>query len=253
MAMALGVTEITATEMGNACLRITGSAQYELRAFLLNGRRGGAHDSRKRAWRTYEKRQIACQTAVSCGNAAVRRPALARLYPVEDCVGAEAAPSVRTEIGIVLGASLWGDEPSPGLRERLNKALELFKEGRFDYIIVSGGLDRPDANFTEAEGMANYLIDHGVSEDRIVLEGESTSTLENLRFSQRMMKERGWTSATIVTHDFHGMRALEIAQALRYEQPQIVTVSSEVLSPLWSRGRESLAYTKWKWDELWIP
>lgn len=165
----------------------------------------------------------------------------------------EAAPSVRTEIGIVLGASLWGDEPSPGLRERLNKALELYKEGRFDYIIVSGGLDRPDANFSEAEGMAKYLIDHGVSEDRVVLEGESTSTLENLRFSQRMMKERGWASATIVTHDFHGMRALEIAQALRYEQPQIVTVSSEVLSPLWHRGRESLAYTKWKWDELWIP
>lgn len=160
---------------------------------------------------------------------------------------------VRTDIGIVLGASLWGDEPSPGLRERLNKALEPVQGGAFRLYYRVRRLDRPDANFTEAEGMAHYLIDHGVSEDRIVLEGESTSTLENLRFSQRMMQERGWTSATIVTHDFHGMRALEIAQALHYDHPQVVTVNSEVLSPLWYRSRESLAYTKWKWDELWIP
>lgn len=160
--------------------------------------------------------------------------------------------SKPTEVGIVLGASLWRDKPSPALQERLDLSLELYEQGKFEYFIVTGGKDRPNAQLSEAEGMANYLIEHGVEPSRIEMEKHATSTLENLKFSQDIMKEKGWKSATIMTHDFHGARAYEIADALGYEQPELKTTGSKVLFLPWHRTRESLAYTKWKWDELWL-
>jgi vancomycin permeability regulator SanA len=59
----------------------------------------------------------------------------------------------KADIGIVLGAALWNDVPSPALRERLNAAYELHKEGYFSKIIVSGGMDHNGSTIPEAEGM----------------------------------------------------------------------------------------------------
>ncbi|MDK8179745.1 YdcF family protein [Paenibacillus sp. UMB4589-SE434] len=157
-----------------------------------------------------------------------------------------------SDVGIVLGASLWGDEPSPGLKERLNLVVKLYNEGRFKQIIVTGGKDTPTATYTEAEGSKRYLIAHGIPESVIWLENSSTSTLENLKFAQPIVREHQWSSVTIVTHDFHGNRAYEIADKLGYEQLHVETVASKVLSTFYHFGRETLAYTKWKWDELWL-
>ena len=107
-----------------------------------------------------------------------------------------------------MSASSWcfhvGDQPSPGLRERLEHALVEYHAGRFDTFIVSGGLDKPGYPFTEAEGMRNFLVDAGVPEEQIFLENEATSTYENLLFSQAIMEEHGWKTAIIITHDYHG-------------------------------------------------
>lgn len=152
------------------------------------------------------------------------------------------------DVGIVLGASLWGDEPSPGLAERLDKALELYNAGSFRYFIVTGGLDSPQHRLTEAEGMQRYLVEHGVEASRIFLENEATSTYENLLFSQKIMTDEGLTSSIIITHDFHGMRSLEIAEFLDYEAPAVSLAESVVMPFLPSQIRETLAYTKWKLD-----
>ncbi|WP_232275540.1 YdcF family protein [Paenibacillus sp. 481] len=160
--------------------------------------------------------------------------------------------TTHADVGIVLGASLWGDEPSPGLKERLDYTLQLYESGRFKNIIVTGGLDTPQSRLSEAEGMAAYLIKKGIPEDRIWLEKKSTSTLENLKFSQPFLEQQGWSSATIVTHDFHATRAYEIATSLGYAHPTVESTESRVLSTVWHFSRESLAYTKWKWDQLWL-
>lgn len=54
-----------------------------------------------------------------------------------------------------------GAEPSPGLKERLEEALRLYRNGTVQRLIVSGGLDKPDFPYTEAEGMQRYLVDRG--------------------------------------------------------------------------------------------
>ncbi|WP_028546684.1 YdcF family protein [Paenibacillus taiwanensis] len=164
----------------------------------------------------------------------------------------DGTPLATSDVGIVLGASLWGDEPSPGLKERLDLMVKLYNEGRFKQVIVTGGKDTPTATYTEAEGSKRYLIAHGIPESVIWLENSSTSTLENLQFAQPIVREHQWSSVTIVTHNFHGNRAYEIAAKLGYEQLHVETVASKVLSTVYHFGRETLAYTKWKWDELWL-
>ncbi|OPA74695.1 hypothetical protein BVG16_23340 [Paenibacillus selenitireducens] len=158
----------------------------------------------------------------------------------------------HSDVGIVLGAVLWDNRPSPALKERLDHALQLYQDGKFDQFIVSGGLDHPKLRLTEAEGMANYLIEKGVPKDRILLENHATSTYENLLYSQEMMSEKGYSSAVIITHNYHGARSLEIAKFIGYKDPVISTTDSKVLRMAWHQMRESLAYTKWKLDQILI-
>lgn len=156
----------------------------------------------------------------------------------------------KVDVGIVLGASLWGDIPSPGLQERLDHALMLYEKGAFTYFIVSGGLDSSEHRYTEAEGMQQYLVRQGVDPRYILLENEATSTYENLLFSKRIMTEHGYQSSIIITHDFHGMRSLEIATFLDYDKPMISLAESVVMPFLPSQIRETLAYSKWKMDQV---
>lgn len=175
---------------------------------------------------------------------------LAQIGSVERNPAANSALSEPADVGIVLGAALWGDEPSPGLRERLEQSLKDFEAGRFQLFLLTGGLDTATSNYTEAEGMANYLEQHGVPRDKMLLENKATSTYENLKLSQDMMKERGLTSALIVTHTYHGNRALEIARALDYVEPRLSLTETRVLKPIPNTIREILAYTKWKLDQI---
>lgn len=158
----------------------------------------------------------------------------------------------KADVGIVLGAALWDGEPSPALRERLDHALELYREGWFDAFILTGGYDYVGAKLTEAEGMRNYLVERGVPEEDILLENAARSTYENLVFSQNIMASRGWSKAVIITHTYHGARALDIARFLGYEDPVVSVTDSKVMNMAWHMARETLAYTKWQADKLLI-
>lgn len=156
----------------------------------------------------------------------------------------------HADVGIVLGASLWNDRPSPGLRERLDLALTLYEAGVYSRIIVTGGLDAGGATITEAEGMRNYLVENGVPADVIKLEDASRSTYENLKYAQRIMDEENWRTAVIVTHRYHGARAADIAAALGYEQVQVGAADTKVMNLAYHQARETLAFVKWQWTKL---
>lgn len=157
------------------------------------------------------------------------------------------------DVAIVLGARLWDNKPSPALKERLDAAYEGYESGEYPVLIVSGGLDSPQMRLTEAEGMAEYLIERGVPKEDIWLENEATSTYENLLLSRRIMEERSVRTAAIVTHKFHGARAQDIAEFLHYDDPQFVLADTEALNVWQTRGREMLAFTKWLFDKSRLP
>ncbi len=151
----------------------------------------------------------------------------------------------KSDVGIVLGAALWNDYPSPALQERLDAAYDLYNRGYYSKIIVSGGMDHNGSTIPEAEGMKHYLMAKGTSADHIFIEDQSRSTYENLLFSKRIMEVYDWNSSIVVTHEYHGARAWDIACFLEFNRSSIYTIKSKVLSMPWHKARETLAFTKW--------
>ena len=116
---------------------------------------------------------------------------------------------------VVLGCGVRGDRVSVGLARRLDKALDYYKGNANVLIVVSGGQGAQET-ITEAEAMRRYLVDFGVPDAQIIKEEKATSTLENLRFSDEILRERfpNGYSAALVTSSFHVYRAERIAQKL---------------------------------------
>jgi uncharacterized SAM-binding protein YcdF (DUF218 family) len=112
---------------------------------------------------------------------------------------------------IVLGCQLWGYNPSPSLKNRLDQSLKVYNEGLAPYIIVSGG-QGPDEPMTEASAMKKYLVDKGIDPEVILLEENSFNTYQNIKYSKEIMDQRGFESAIIISNDFHISRSLMIAK-----------------------------------------
>lgn len=134
-------------------------------------------------------------------------------------------PIPRTvDFVVVLGAGLMGGlRVSPLLASRLERARTVYASldpQRPDatggpLLIVSGGKGS-DERLSEAEAMANYLVDRGFPADRILKEDQSRNTEENLLYSGALMRERcpdGYR-CVVVTNDFHSYRAALIARDL---------------------------------------
>lgn len=115
---------------------------------------------------------------------------------------------------IILGCQVKGTKPSLMLTERLNAAKTYMDEHKEVICILSGGKGE-DEGISEALCMYNYLIEHGVDENRLIMEDRSTSTRENLKFSMDIINERGLQKdVAIVTNEFHEYRAFKIAEKL---------------------------------------
>ena len=110
---------------------------------------------------------------------------------------------------IVLGAQVHADKPSVVLKYRLDEAILYLNENPETVCIVAGGQGKNEP-YSEAYGMAQYLMQNGIDKDRILLEDQSKTTEENLRFSRKFLPENA--EVGIITNDFHMFRALQIAQ-----------------------------------------
>jgi uncharacterized SAM-binding protein YcdF (DUF218 family) len=127
-------------------------------------------------------------------------------------VGYLAQPLASDTI-IVLGAKLIGQEPSIILRLRLDEAIKLYREGYASTIIVSGAQGE-DEEVSEAASMKNYLINHGISAEHILVEDKSFNTYQNLTNSHKIMQENNLKTAIIVSNASHIRRSLIVAQNL---------------------------------------
>lgn len=125
---------------------------------------------------------------------------------------------------IVLGAQIRGTVVTNSLERRLVKTMEYLDENPRTIVIVSGGQGKEE-DISEAEAMMLYLKDHGIDENRILMESESTSTEENLRFSARLIAEQS-EPVGIVTNNFHMYRALRTAKKLGYGSVEGISASS---------------------------
>lgn len=151
------------------------------------------------------------------------------------------------QIMIVLGCKLedWG--PSWMLQDRLDKALDYLQDHPDVTVVVSGGQgdNEPD---TEAQGMADYLAEHGVSRENIILETMSHNTWQNLSYSAEHLEEAGYDikdGAIIVSNGFHLTRAKMLAGRVGFENVSVLAApSSHTPSRLKMYIREPIALVK---------
>ena len=75
---------------------------------------------------------------------------------------------------LVLGAGLRNGKPSPILKDRLDTAIKLYKDGVSKRIIVSG--DHGKKYYDEVNVMKDYLIDNGIDSNNIFMDHAGFST-----------------------------------------------------------------------------
>ena len=116
---------------------------------------------------------------------------------------------------VVLGAGVYGEEPSITLTHRLEGAVRYLNANPEAKAVVSGGQGEGE-DISEAECMRRYLIAHGIAADRILMEDRSTSTRENLAFSKAVIEEHGGDASriAIVSSRYHLYRARRTAATL---------------------------------------
>lgn len=122
---------------------------------------------------------------------------------------------------VVLGCGLARNRVTPLLASRLRRALRVYlaetTAGRAPLLVTSGGKGS-DETLSEADAMATYLVRAGVADGSIVRERESRNTEENLRNSLALLRahgiEPGSARITVVTSNFHVLRAAALTRAL---------------------------------------
>ena len=119
----------------------------------------------------------------------------------------------RYDAIVVLGAGLRSDgKPSNMLEDRLKGAIELYKKGVADTLILSG--DRSEDGYDEPASMKRFCLANGVSADDIILDGEGYSTYETMH---NVVKRMGYKNIVVVTQKYHIYRAVFIARRMGAE------------------------------------
>ncbi len=118
---------------------------------------------------------------------------------------------------IVLGAGLInGDTVSPLLAARINAGIRFYRKqlahGQHAKLVFSGG-QGGDEKLPESVAMQRYALAQGVPEQDTLIEAQSTTTLENMRFSARVIAADGGGKVAFFTNNYHLFRAGLFAKA----------------------------------------
>lgn len=144
-------------------------------------------------------------------------------------------------------ARYWGDA-TPVLQSRLAHAADLYREGVAPVVIVTGP-QRAAANERFA------LMTHGVPARDIVAFDTGGDTVGSLQVVAGVMRDLGWSAATIVTDPAHAARAQATASALGIDahlSPTDVGPGTALTSEY--VGRETLALLRYHAISRWsIP
>ncbi len=129
------------------------------------------------------------------------------LLAVQDTPRADAAILLGGVVGYLVPPRIYPDlNTNAG---RVVHTARLYQAGRVSRIIISGG-NYPwgPKSLSEAELIADLLIEWGVSRDDILLETESRNTRENAINTAALVRQHRIGSTLLVTSGFHMPRAI---------------------------------------------
>lgn len=122
------------------------------------------------------------------------------------------------EVIIILGYKLYEDGmPTRILRDRVAKAVEVYHQltqhGHHPLVVVSGK-GKTASDYTEAQAMKELAEWMGVRSGDILIDHDSTNTVQNALFSASMIQNKGINEVFIVTSDYHMLRTQYIFQTV---------------------------------------
>lgn len=164
-------------------------------------------------------------------------------------VGAHDVIRGDPQVMIILGCRVMpGGEPSILLQDRLDTALDYLDDHPDMTVVVSGGQGSNEPT-SEAACMADYLEEHGVDSDQILLEDQSSNTKENLIYSRELLEEHGIVvlrdEVLVVSNGFHLTRAQMLAERYGYKSVSALAApTSHIPSRIQMYIREPLALVK---------
>jgi len=142
------------------------------------------------------------------------------------------------DLAVVLGSKVHeSGVPSALLRDRLDRGLALYREGRVRRLLVSGALGRE--GHQEADVMADYLIARGVPPAAVIRDPEGWTTYHTALHTSELLQRRGWSRAIAVSSYYHQSRCR--LAFTRAGVPEVLTARARVrLTPrdLYSIPRE---------------
>lgn len=127
-------------------------------------------------------------------------------------------PEKITEINnadciIILGCGVkFNGQPSMMLADRLERGIDLYKQGVAPKIIMSG--DHGQIEYDEVNTMKQFAIDKNIPSEDIFMDHAGFSTYESMYRAKEIFKAK---SVVIVSQEYHLYRAIYIAEKLGIE------------------------------------
>ncbi len=106
------------------------------------------------------------------------------------------------DLGVVPGNKVRPDgQPSQALKARLDHAVDLYRQGYFKLILVSGAHGKE--GYDEPVVMRNYLEAHGIPHDAIFEDNKGYKTWQTAQNAAVFMNEHHLQSVLIISQYFH--------------------------------------------------
>ena len=131
-----------------------------------------------------------------------------------------------------------GKRPSSFYLARINATAELYKHGKFRQLIISG--DKREG-YDEPQTMRHDLIERGVPDSIIMMDGQGYRTLLSLRNSKQYF---GVHDMIIISQKWHNERSIFLADKMNIKA--VGYNADDVRHPraIWTHIRELLARVK---------
>lgn len=146
----------------------------------------------------------------------------------------------ESEAVLILGAKVYQNgNLSDILRDRVDTAIELYKNKKVNVFLVSG--DHTKNNYDEVNSIKEYLLEKGIADEKIFLDHAGIDTYDSLYRAKTIFEIN---SLIVTTQNFHLPRAVFIGNKLGIKTYGVSADKRHYLYATRNEVRESLGRIK---------
>jgi vancomycin permeability regulator SanA len=146
----------------------------------------------------------------------------------------------HAQAAIVFGAGVHADGTvSEILADRLQTAVELYRDGRVDALVLTG--DHASPEYDEVDAMRRFVVARGVPDSALVVDPYGVDTFSSVARAKRVY---GVDRAIMVSQGYHLPRAIFVGESLGIAAEGVAADRRSYRAMGWFRAREVLSRCK---------